>query len=111
MPFPAVALEPEQQVGSAVAATGYPPKRLCTNAANSARPRGNNLGSKVFQAFFVHCRRRQDSSNNEAMSKIELLTFTQHGFDAFGDQPKPITETTLERLVLRLGMKQFVRHI
>ncbi len=91
MPFPAVALEPEQQVGSAVAATGYPPKRFCTNAADSARPRGKNLGSKVFQAFLVHCRRRQDDSFKDTLSKIELLTFTQHVFDAFGNQLESIT--------------------
>ena len=55
----AVALEPEQQVGSAVAATGLPSLRPCSNAADSARPRGNDLGSKGIQVGIEHCRKRQ----------------------------------------------------
>jgi hypothetical protein len=64
VPLRAVALEPEQQVGSAVAATGFPQSRLtrfrpCSNAADSARPRGYGLGSKGFQVAIEHCRGRQ----------------------------------------------------
>src|SRR5210317_2045890 len=55
----AVALEPEQQVGSAVATTGLPSKRPCSNVADSTRPRGKDLGSKGFQVGVVHCRKRQ----------------------------------------------------
>ena len=59
VPSQTVALEPEQQVGSAVAATGLPPKRPCSNAADSARPRGKDLGSKGIQVSIEHCRKRQ----------------------------------------------------
>ena len=59
VPLQTVALEPEQQVGSAVAATGLPLMQPCSNAANSARPRGRKLGSKGFQVSIEHCRRRQ----------------------------------------------------
>ena len=57
--YRAVALEPEQQVGSAVAATGLPSKRPCSNAADRPRPRGNDLGSKGFQVGIEHRRKRQ----------------------------------------------------
>ena len=59
VPLQTVALEPEQQVGSAVAATGLPLMQPCSNAANSARPRDGNLGSKGIQVGIEHCRRRQ----------------------------------------------------
>ncbi len=62
VPSPTVALEPEQQVGSAVAPTGYPPRWFCSNGADSARPRGINLGSKGIQVSIEHCRRRQSHS-------------------------------------------------
>ena len=58
VPLQTVALEPEQQVGSAVTATGLPRLRPCSNAADSARPRGKDLGSKGNQIGIEHCRRR-----------------------------------------------------
>lgn len=59
VPLRTVALEPEHQVGSAVAATGLPSKRPCSNAADRPRPRGKKLGSKGIQVGFEHRRRRQ----------------------------------------------------
>ncbi len=57
VPSQTVALEPEQQVGSAVAATGFPLLRSCSNAADRSRPRECNLGSKGIQVGVEHCRR------------------------------------------------------
>ena len=59
VPLQTVALEPEQQVGSAVAATGLPRERPCSNAADRPRPRGDNLGSKGIRVGIEHRRRRQ----------------------------------------------------
>ncbi len=77
-----VALEPEQQVGSAVAATGFPINRSCANAAYSARPRGKNLGSKGIQVDIEHCRRRQYIHR---ASEIQLLGIAQRAFDTVGN--------------------------
>jgi len=59
VPLQTVALEPEQQVGPAVAATGLPQLRPCSNAANSTRPRVYDLGSKGNLVGIEHRRRRQ----------------------------------------------------
>ena len=58
VPLPTIALEPEQQVGPAVAAIGLLKNQPCSNAADSARPRGKDLGSKGIQVDIEHCRRR-----------------------------------------------------
>ena len=59
VPLRTVALEPEQQVGPAVAATGLPTNRPCSNAIDRSRPRCGNLGSKGIQDRIEHRRRRQ----------------------------------------------------
>ena len=59
VPLRTVALEPEQQVGPAVAATGLPTNRPCSNAIDRSRPRCGNLGSKGIQDRIEHRRRRR----------------------------------------------------
>ena len=59
VPLRTVALEPEQQVGPAVTATGLPTNRPCSNAIDSTRPRCRNLGSKGIRVRIEHRRRRQ----------------------------------------------------
>ena len=82
VPLQTVALEPEQQVGLAVAATGLLLAQPCSNAADSARPRGKNLGSKGIQVDIEHCRRRQYIHR---ASEIQLLGIAQRAFDTVGN--------------------------
>ena len=92
VPLLSVALEPEQQVGSAVTTTGFPPKWSCTNVADRTRPRGKYLGPKGFQASIEHRRRRQRDltacpadfpvSGNEKLTEVQLPTAAEHAFNA-----------------------------
>ena len=49
--------------------------RSCSNAADSARPRGKNLGSKGIQASIVHRRRRQFFQSNVARPNLILARY------------------------------------
>ena len=84
VPVQTVALEPEQQVESAVAATDLPSKRSCSNAAYSARPRGKYLGSKGAGSVSNTAGGAILFPAPNAL-KIELLGRTQYVLYTFGN--------------------------
>ena len=104
VPLPTVALDPEQQVGSAVTATGLPPKRRCTHAVDSARPRGKYLGSKV-SGPISNTAGGANLFDQKTVSEFQLLVRTQYCFHAIGKQAQSRSDVSFERLVLRFGMK------
>ena len=100
VPLRPVALEPEQQVGPAVMATGLPTNRPCSNASDSTRPRDGYLGSKGIQDRIEHRRRRL---KNSIVSEVELLCIAEHGFYAIGDALEANAYIVVEFPVLRAG--------
>ena len=88
MPVLTFALEPEQQVGSTVTATGLSLyQRPCSNAIDRLRPLGRNLGSKGNQVSIEHRRKHHIyylSISSEVQiyylsisSEVQLLCSTQ----------------------------------
>jgi len=104
VPLQTVALEPEQQVGSAAVATGLPCERPCSNATNSARPRGKDLGSKGFQVGIEHCRRRHIGFPAQVASEIQLLRPAQHALDAIGNYFQTAAQVTFKQPVAGLSV-------